>query len=167
MRGQIRSVGRILGDRVSQTSSANSCQKMAGKERKNEKMSAVKSKREPSTDPPQPTDQTRSQHVTRVCFCMWCHSSALTMLVCVPACEPAGRTDSPMTTVVIWLLLVPCLFLTSQTKVVLTALSTFFTVSLLSSTITVSGSDPDILDRKERIFSDPARDKEIIKQRKN
>lgn len=117
--------------------------------------------------PPQPSDQTRSQHVTHVCFCMWCHSSAWTVLVCVPACEPAGRTDLPMTKVVIRSLLAPCLFLTSQTKVVLTALSTFFTVSLLSSTDTVSGSDPDILDRKERIFSDLARDKEMIEQKKN
>lgn len=78
------------------------------------------------------------------------------MLVCMPACEPAGQMDSPTTNVVIWLLLAPCLFLTSQTKVVLTALSTFFTISLLSSTVTVSGSDPDNLDGKERIFSDLA-----------
>lgn len=63
-------------------------------------------------------------------------------------CQLLSYTDSPMTRVVIWLLLVPCLFLTSQMKVVLTASSTFFTISLLSFTVTASGSEPDALDRE-------------------
>lgn len=58
--------------------------------------------------------------------------------------------DSPMTIVVIWCLLAPCLFLTSQMKVVLTASSTFLTVSLLPSTITLSGKAPDALERRKQ-----------------
>lgn len=50
-----------------------------------------------------------------------------------------------MTTVVIWFLLDPSRFLTSQMKVVLTASSTFLTVSLLPSTTTVSGKGPEAL----------------------
>ena len=58
--------------------------------------------------------------------------------------------DSPMTMVVIWCLLAPCLFFTSQMKVVLTASSTFLTVSLLPSTTTVSGKEPEALQERER-----------------
>lgn len=57
-----------------------------------------------------------------------------------------------MTKVEIWFLLVPCLFLTSHMKVVLTASSTFFTISLLSSTITVLGNEPDTLEGKKIFF---------------
>lgn len=51
-----------------------------------------------------------------------------------------------MTNVVSVFLLAPCLFLTSQVKVVLTASSTFLTVSLFCSTTTVSGSEPEALE---------------------
>lgn len=63
-------------------------------------------------------------------------------------CESAPLTliDSPLTMVVIWFLLAPCLFLTSQMNVVLTASSTFITVSLSPSTVTASGKAPDALE---------------------
>ena len=61
----------------------------------------------------------------------------------------SGSIDSPMTKGVSWCLPAPCLFLTSQMKVELTAPSTFLTVSLLSSTTTVSGKEPEALERTE------------------
>ena len=70
--------------------------------------------------------------------------------VCLCVFVVSGSMDSPMTMVVIWCLLAPCLFFTSQMKVVLTASSTFLTVSLLPSTTTVSGKEPEALQERER-----------------
>lgn len=57
--------------------------------------------------------------------------------------------DSPLTNTLMWWLLAPCLFLTSQIKVVLTASSTFLIDSLSFSTTTESGKGPDALERKK------------------
>lgn len=62
-----------------------------------------------------------------------------------------GSFNSPLTMAVTWSLPVPMRFLTSQTKVVLTASSTFSTFSSFCVICTVSGISPDILQGHEHI----------------
>lgn len=59
--------------------------------------------------------------------------------------------NSPLTMAVTWSLPIPMRFLTSQTKVVLTASSTFSIFSSLPVTCTVSAISPDILQGHKRI----------------
>lgn len=66
-------------------------------------------------------------------------------LVCLGVCGCSLSVHSPLTMAVTWSLPVPMRFLTSQTKVVLTASSTFSIFSTLSAICTVSGSSPDML----------------------
>lgn len=76
-------------------------------------------------------------------------------------------SNSPLTMAVTWSLLVPMRFLTSQTKVVLTASSTFSTFSSLPVICTVSGSSPDILQRHKYICHEMEEKQEKKKRNEN
>lgn len=75
---------------------------------------------------------------------MVCSFFSVHMLWCV-------SFNSPLIIAVTWSLLMPMLFLTSQTKVVLTLSSTFSTLSSLPEICTVSGMSPDMLWGHEHI----------------
>lgn len=72
--------------------------------------------------------------------------------------------SSPLTKIATCSLLVPMRFLTSQTKVVLTASSTFSTFRSLSVICTVSGIAPDILQGRQNVYHEIG-EKDKIKER--
>lgn len=72
--------------------------------------------------------------------------------------------NSPLIVAVTWSLLMPMLFLTSQTKVVLTLSSTFSTLSSLPEICTESGTSPDMLRGHEHIWRKKKRERDKQKE---